>query len=156
MKKYCLVLLIILLGGCDIIYNPIHIANTKFDTLYIEKESIYSKKVLRKEGQNTFRIATYRLNIGQMSVEEADIEKANYPVIQKITFYYKDRSCLLFSYTREEIIKLKTESGFANKDHSVIFLVEQNSLTPISKKEYNKIKGQNTLDRFEKKLNCRR
>ena len=148
------IVIIAFLSSCDVIYKPIRIANAGINDLIVETKESYSAKRQNKYHETESGNVEYHLQIGQISVEESDLEKANYRVIKQITFYQKDKSCPLFSYTREQLLDLKTKAGFAEKDYNVIFLIEENGLRPISKKDYSKMRL-NTDISLKKELSCK-
>jgi len=62
------------------------------------------------------------------------------------------RKCLLYAYTREELIELKKEAGFSIEDRDPVFLLERTGIRVVSHKEYMKLKPTLEPHRYDPSL----
>lgn len=136
--------------------SSVKIQNTTIDDLYFYTNSIQGssiKNILIEYNDSDAIGEIYELNRGTGMWVGVGVDEQK--ILKKITFYHKNKSCPIFSYTREQILDLKVKHGFAEKDYNIIFLVEKDGLKPISKKDYEKAKF-NTNSILDKDLLCRK
>ena len=62
------------------------------------------------------------------------------PLIKLWVFQDINRKCLLYSYTKEELLALKNKAGFSITDEDTVFLLEKTGIRVVSEGEYKKLK----------------
>ncbi len=129
--------LLIFLVGCEFgIYQPVSIVNT-FTKKIETKELLFFQdhKPPYKTGKMFF---AGNLDFAKKFNYETWMKNEQIGPILHLKAYYKN--CLLFSYSREELLTMKEKFGFKSDNFEVVYLIEKDGLRVVSDKEYEKIK----------------
>ena len=67
-------------------------------------------------------------------------------------FQDDDRKCLLYSYTKEDMLALKNKAGFSMTDYGAVFLLEKTGIRVVSREKYEKLKPTLQPHRYDQAL----
>ncbi len=140
-NNYIFLLIISLLTACSLLpmdkydtwYSPTNFINIYFDNVYIS--NIHA----RFAEQNTVSICHGKC----LEYGESD----------QVNFYQdKNRKCLLFSISNNDLINMEREFVKSNKNQQSVFIIEENGIRIISQAEYEQMKPTLAPHKFDSSL----
>lgn len=137
--------------GCDYYKNKHYVTNTYFSALYAQ-DLVSQAEYIGKEPQNymNVNIKDYKIvtqykdfNFQFPFLVKTDFSLSANPSIGRgfiSTDFYQDKNkqCYLFSYSMEELIKMREETGSWWNDP--IYIIQKDGISVISESEYEKLK----------------
>ena len=161
-NKIFILLLLFLIGGCDSgATGPAVVRNAYFNDVYFTNyRTVYENRkrgrmiqdvwrVTDEDGEFGGELGKYRFThhtdwagCGIGCGVDIYLIPGNMGMAPLKIWVFHDikRKCLLYSYTREELIELKKEAGFSIKDRGAVFLLERTGIRVVSEEEYKKLK----------------
>jgi hypothetical protein len=123
--------------GCDLHY-PTRFANSYFENVYFSHDTSYydynTNKYCAKYQDGTV------CTIGKCDMVDYVFGGAFGQYFDNIyVFQDANRQCLLYSYSNDELLKLKKDAGFSKNSSRDVVLLGKTGISIISTSTYNKI-----------------
>lgn len=128
-KQTKLILVMLICSACDMtrVYYPVDIENEYFDSIFIESCIIKEDSLM----ECSF-IHNNKFDLG-----DKDGKGFIYSPTDRLNFYQdKDKLCYLYSYSKEDLLELKTNAGFSPSSRNATFITDKNKLTVVKKNQH--------------------
>ncbi|MDR1476719.1 MAG: hypothetical protein LBI17_01160 [Rickettsiales bacterium] len=135
MKNSTWCLSLFLVCGCDS-HFPTRFANSYFANVYFTHEARYYSS-----SKGDYNKIEYGVGCGIGECDTGYVFGGAFgQYFDRIwVFQDTDRQCLLYSYTDEELVKLKKDAGFSRNSSRDVILLGKTGISVIPVKEYNAI-----------------
>lgn len=138
-----LVFLTIFLPSCQlvdgILYEPVYLANGYFNNTV--EAYIYQSYISYSDASlSTQRWEKIPFDLGASAPARLELSPKGRWMAPIIKLMIRKNNCIIQTYSNAELLQLKLNAGYNTKDNNVVFVVNENNITVVSREEYEKLR----------------